>query len=115
MQNNEEMQKENVAAEREEAAAEQHPEEAENGQETSLVGWLWRMCIPIIPCVGIIIFIVLLFVWTFGVSETETMKTWAKAALIATAIQLLVSGVIFLVLQLNVDVIGLIKAFLGHI
>lgn len=83
--------------------------------EMTVVGWLWRMCIPIIPCAGIIIYVVLLCLWAFGKKQTEAMRVWAKAALIATAIQLVFFGVIFLVVQLNVDVLGFIRTFIRKI
>ena len=104
----------NAAEETAEAAEGSEAEEA-SGSEISLVGWLWRMCIPIIPCAGIIIYIVLLCIWAFGGRQTETMRVWAKAALIATAIQIVFFGVIFLVIQLNVDVISLVGSFLKKI
>ena len=107
-----------ILSEEETAEAEETPEEnGESGSESEMTvaGWLWRMCIPIIPCAGIIIYIVLLCIWAFGKKETETMRVWAKAALIATAIQLVFFGVIFLVVQLNVDVLGFIRTFLKKI
>lgn len=96
------------------AETETETEEAPES-EITLVGWLWRLCIPIIPCAGILIYIVLLCVWAFGRKQTETMRVWAKAALIATAIQIVFFGVIFLVIQLNVDVVGFIGTFLKKI
>ena len=84
-------------------------------EEMSVVGWLWRLCIPMIPCAGIIIYIVLLCMWAFGKKQTASMRIWAKAALIATLIKIAFVGVIFLVIQLNVDIIGFVSTFLKKI
>lgn len=75
--------------------------------EMTLVGWLWRMCIPIIPCAGIVIYIVLLCMWAFGKKQTESMRVWAKAALIATVIKVVLVAVVFLVIELNLHLIPL--------
>lgn len=88
--------------------------EADDG-EITLVGWLWRMCIPLIPCAGVVIYIVLLCMWAFGGKQTETMRVWAKAALIATIIKLFFVGVIILVIQLNVDMLGLFRTLFKKI
>lgn len=87
---------------------------AESGEMT-VAGWLWRLCIPIIPCAGIIIYIILLCMWAFGKKQTGSMRVWAKAALIATVIQLVFAGVVFLVVQLNVDVIGFVSTLMKKV
>ena len=84
-------------------------------EEPTLIGWLWRMCIPIIPCAGIIIYLVLLCIWAFGGKETETMRTWAKAALIATVIQLVVFAAVFLVVELNTHIMDLLATVVKKI
>jgi len=110
---------EETAEDAAEAAAEAEETEdceTESGDgEITLVGWLWRMCIPLIPCAGIIIYIVLLCMWAFGGKQTETMRVWAKAALIATIIKILFVGVIVLVIQLNVDIFGLFRTLFKKI
>ena len=83
--------------------------------EMSVVGWLWRMCIPLIPCAGIIVYIVLLCMWAFGKKETETMRVWAKAALIATVIKIVIVGVVLLILQLNLHLFNPLTAILKKI
>jgi len=81
----------------------------------TVTGWLWRLCIPIIPCAGIIIYIVLLCMWAFGKKQTESMRVWAKAALIATIIKLAFAGVIFLIIELNLHLTPLFAATLKKI
>lgn len=83
------------------------------GSEPTLIGWLWRMCIPLIPCVGFPLYVILLCIWSFGGRRSETLRTWAKAALIAAVIQLLLIAVIFAAVQLSgTDIIGLISVFI---
>ena len=88
--------------------------EASDG-EITLAGWLWRLCIPIIPFAGIIIYIVLLCMWAFGKKQTETMRVWAKAALIATAIKIVIVGVVLLILQLNLHLFNPIITILKKV
>lgn len=83
--------------------------------EMTLSGWLWRLCIPIIPLAGIIIYVVLLCMWAFGKKETESMRVWAKAALIATIIKIVIVGVILLILQLNLHLFNPLTAILKKI
>ena len=83
--------------------------------EITLTGWLWRLCVPIIPCAGIVIYIVLLCMWAFGKKQTESMRVWAKAALIATAIKIVFVGVILLVLQLNLHLFNPIITILKKV
>ena len=58
--------------------------------------WILRSCISLIPIVGPIIYIVMLFVWAFGDTPKKSLKTWAQAQLIFAAIGL-VLGVIYLI------------------
>lgn len=95
--------------------AEDSADKSDSAEEPTLIGWLWRMCIPIIPCAGIIIYIVLLCIWAFGGKETETMRTWAKAALIATVIQLVILAAVFLVVELNTHILSLLTAVIKKI
>ena len=55
-------------------------------QHMSMGGWFGRMCIPFIPIVGPLVYIIMLFVWAFGDNKNETFKNWAKATLIFAAI-----------------------------
>ena len=90
-------------------------EEIPTESEMTLSGWLWRLCVPIIPLAGIIIYVVLLCMWAFGKKETESMRVWAKAALIATIIKIVIVGVILLILQLNLHLFNPLTAILKKI
>ena len=107
-----------ISSEEETAETEETPEE--NGKsvsdgEMTVTGWLWRLCIPIIPFAGIIIYVVLLCMWAFGKKETESMRVWAKAALIATVIKIAIVGVVLLILQLNLHLFNPLVAILKKI
>ncbi len=58
----------------------------EDGKHVSVVNWLCRDLITLIPCVGTIIYIIMLFVWAFDRKYDETSRNWAKARLIFTAV-----------------------------
>ena len=85
----------------------------EDSDELSLSGWLWRLCIPVIPCVGILVYLIMLCFWSFSKNPAPSyFKTWAKAALIATLLQVAFIFVIILAVQLSgMDIIGLVTTF----
>ncbi|MGN1097310.1 MAG: zinc-ribbon domain-containing protein [Clostridia bacterium] len=64
------------------------------GQTVSLGNWICRYLINFIPCVGNIIFIVMLFVWSFDKKYDETSRNWAKAVLIFTGISLVLAIIV---------------------
>ena len=66
-------------------------------KHVSLGGWLLRYLINLIPCVGSIIFIIMLFVWSFDESYDDTSRNWAKAQLIWLAISIVLGIIIFAV------------------
>ena len=98
-----------------EASGSDGQEEIPTESEMTLSGWLWRLCVPIIPLAGIIIYVVLLCMWAFGKKETESMRVWAKAALIATIIKIVIVGAILLILQLNLHLFNPLTAILKKI
>ena len=98
-----------------EASGSDRQEEIPPESEMTLSGWLWRLCVPIIPLAGIIIYVVLLCMWAFGNKETESMRVWAKAALIATIIKIVIVGLILLILQLNLHLFDPLTAILKRI
>ena len=57
-------------------------------QPVTIGGWIGRMLIPLIPFVGGIIYIIMLFVWMCDSTKDETFRNWAKAQLIISAIKL---------------------------
>lgn len=66
------------------------------GQTVSLGTWVCRYLINFIPCVGSLIYIVMLFVWAFDKKYDETSRNWAKAQLIITGISIVLSVVILI-------------------
>lgn len=64
----------------------------------SMGGWIGRLLIPYIPCVGSIVFLIMLLIWTGDQTKDETFKNWAKAQLIISAAFLGISIIVFLIL-----------------
>lgn len=59
-------------------------------------GWIGRSLIPLIPGVGSLIYLIMLFIWSGDRTKQATFRNWAKAQLILTAIGVVV-GVILVV------------------
>lgn len=51
-------------------------------QPISVGGWIGRSLIPLIPVVGTIIYIIMLFVWCGDKTKELTFRNWAKSQLI---------------------------------
>ena len=67
----------------------------------SVGGWIGRTLIPMIPLVGGIVYLVMLFIWSGDTSKEETFCNWAKAQLIIMAVVLVLS-IIGLILGVTV-------------
>ena len=67
----------------------------------SVGGWIGRSLIPMIPLVGGIVYLVMLFIWSGDVRKEDTFRNWAKAQLIVMAV-ILVLTIIGVVLCLTV-------------
>ena len=52
----------------------------------SVGGWIGRTLIPMIPLVGSIVYLIMLFVWSGDKKKEDTFRNWAKAQLIVMAI-----------------------------
>ena len=69
--------------------------------------WILRMLINLIPCVGPIIYLIMLFIWANDKTKEETSANWAKAQLIWIAISIgiaLIGYIIFFaVVGLSLD------------
>jgi hypothetical protein len=52
----------------------------------SVGGWIGRSLIPMIPLVGGIVYLVMLFIWSGDVRKEDTFRNWAKAQLIVMAV-----------------------------
>lgn len=80
------------------------PNEKEE-KSTSFKNWLGSMLLPFIPGVGLIIYIVMLFVWAFSSETPKSKKNWARASLIVGVI-----GFIFIVYFLMSTTMDLINS-----
>ena len=66
-------------------------------EHVSMGQWLGIMAISFIPCVGSLIYLVMLFIWGFGDTKKKSLKTYAKASLIMTAISAVLVTIFFVV------------------
>lgn len=55
-------------------------------EHMSVMGWVGRFCINLIPFVGPLIYFIMLFVWAFGDTPKKSLKTFAKANLLIIAV-----------------------------
>lgn len=60
-----------------------------------MLWYLGVMCLPLVPMVGGIAYLVMLFYWAFAPSIEDSRKSWARAALIYTGIMLALAIVLF--------------------
>lgn len=70
----------------------------DDGLPVSLGTWVCRHLITFIPCVGWLIYIIMLFVWAFDKKYNSTSRNWAKAELIFMAIAVILVIVIMAVM-----------------
>lgn len=59
-----------------------NPNVVQPEKPTSFLDWLGTYGIMLIPCVGWLAFIVMLFIWGFGNKASTSKKNWARATLI---------------------------------
>ncbi|MDF2541267.1 MAG: hypothetical protein K0S47_985 [Herbinix sp.] len=52
----------------------------------SFISWLGSMAFLFIPVVGILVFVVMLFVWSFTESTLPSKKNWARAMLVVVGV-----------------------------
>ncbi len=64
------------------------------GQSVSLGTWICRYAINFIPCVGSLVFLIMLFVWSTDKKYDETSRNWAKANLIFMGISIVISIIV---------------------
>ena len=67
-----------------------NPNQIQPEKPTSFLDWLGTYGIMLIPCVGWLVFIVMLFIWGFGNKASESKKNWARATLIFVGVLILV-------------------------
>ena len=67
----------------------QQPNNMSNDEEhVSVLHWIGIFCLNIIPCVGPIVYLIMMFVWAFGSTPKKSLKNFARAQLILSAIAL---------------------------
>ncbi len=64
-------------------------------EHVSIGMWIGIYCINLIPFVGSIIYLVMLFVWAFGSTPKKSLKNWAKAQLIVSLVVIVICVIIF--------------------
>lgn len=53
-----------------------------SSDEMTTLGWLARFSINFIPCVGPLIYVIMLILWSCGIGNKKSLKTFARAQLI---------------------------------
>lgn len=74
----------------------------EQEQPVSVGEFLGAMLLQFIPCVGWLIFLIMMFVWAFGSSVKPSKRNWAKANLIFA----LISAGVFIIIWIIIGNIG---------
>lgn len=64
---------------------------ANTKEPVSIGGWIGRSLIPLIPLVGGIVYLIMLFIWSGDTKKEDTFRNWAKAQLIVMAIALVLA------------------------
>lgn len=83
-----------------------------SGEEPLSTGkWLLYQLIPLIPFVGSLVYIVMLFVWSFGDNaKNETFRNWARSNLILMGISLVLCILmVVLVVVFSVGIFGALE------
>ena len=71
--------------------------ERENKEKPiSFLNWLGTYGLLLIPFVGWLIYLVMLFIWAFGNKTPESKKNWSRATLIYTAVSVILAIVILI-------------------
>ena len=55
-------------------------------EPVSVGGWIGRSLIPLIPVIGSLVYLIMLFIWSGDATKEDTFRNWAKAQLIVTGI-----------------------------
>lgn len=64
-------------------------------ESISVGGWIGRSLIPMIPVVGSIVYIIMLFIWSGDTKKEDTFRNWAKAQLIIMIIAVALLIILF--------------------
>jgi uncharacterized membrane protein YvbJ len=77
-------------------------------QPVSVGGWIGRSLIPLIPLVGGIVYLIMLFIWSGDTTKEESFRNWAKAQLIVMAVVVVLTIIITVVFGVAVaEMLGL--------
>lgn len=60
--------------------------QVQNDKPISFGNWMGTMLLPLIPIVGIFIYLIMMFVWAFGSDTPTSKKNWARASLLVSVI-----------------------------
>jgi len=63
-------------------------------EPVSVGGWIGRSLIPMIPLVGSIVYLIMLFIWSGDTKKEDTFRNWAKAQLIVMAVAIVLAIII---------------------
>ena len=61
----------------------------------SVGAWVGVFCINLIPCVGSLVYLIMMFVWAFGNTPKKSLKTFAKAQLLILAVVLVLVIIVY--------------------
>lgn len=75
----------------------------QDDQHVSVWGWIGIYCINLIPIIGTLVFLVLLFVWAFGDTPKKSLKNWARAMLIIVGVCIVLWVVLLSVTGLSIS------------
>lgn len=76
----------------------QQPAANTEEEHMTVGGWIGVFCINLIPFVGTLIYIIMMFVWAFGSTPKKSLKTFAKAQLLMMAIVLVLVIILFIII-----------------
>lgn len=62
----------------------------EKEKPVSFANWLGTYAIMLIPCVGGLVFFVMLIVWSFGGNVPESKRNWSRATLVIMVIMIMI-------------------------
>lgn len=75
-------------------------------EPVSVWGWVGRSLISCIPFVGPLIYLIMLFVWSFNKTKEQTFSNWAKAQLIMSLFALILVVIILIVEVIAIYALG---------
>lgn len=65
-------------------------------EHVSVLMWIGVFCINLIPCVGSLVYIIMMFVWAFGSTPKKSLKNFARAQLIVLAVVVVIFLILFI-------------------